>query len=109
MASWWPFKKPMIVQAANHQKLVVNSTNPPSAKDYRKLGIRHGMWVYTPSGVGIITGLNGTVLEVMLTHQDGTNSLAVAHDAGTTRQARYHEIPESRKPELTRANALGYY
>lgn len=75
----------------------------------RETGLRTGMWVYTPEGVGIVTRLRGNgATDVMLTDESGNNRLAVRYAAGRLRQATHLEIPEARRPAPTRAQLMGY-
>lgn len=76
--------------------------------------VKGGMWVvYSDtvfkSRVGILTALSDQdVATVMLVHEDGTNFMEVRDMAANLKQAKYHDIPEARKPNLAAATHLGY-
>lgn len=81
---------------------------------------RLGMWVVHAAGVGILTGARADGdAEVTLQKPDGStlmtlgpNDVAipdvVVAPLQALRQARIHEIPESRRGDLAKLAALGY-
>ena len=75
----------------------------------RETGLREGMWVNTLEGIGIIRRILGSgQVEVMLTHQDGTNRIELRVHQDTLRQSRIEDIPECRRPSYERGQVLGY-
>lgn len=81
---------------------------------------RLGMWVVDAAGVGILTGAraNGDA-EVTLIKPDGSTVMTIGADdkavphvvtcpLNALRQARIHEIPESRRGDPAQLAALGY-
>lgn len=82
------------------------------SRAFAVLGVRHGMWVMTEFGVGIVTGtdVENRVLKVNLANEDGTNKENISVGSGVVRQATYNEIPSPRRVglERNRALAMGY-
>lgn len=83
-------------------------------------GLRTGMWVMTPNGVGILTGCRIDGLgEVTLSKPDGSTMMVLDADdkavpAVVVRelvqidQASIEDIPESRRGDVERLRAMGY-
>lgn len=77
----------------------------------RVYGLRRGMWVTAGEhGTGILTNIydSGNVL-VMLVNSDGSNRVVLPCHAMELKQARYKDIPESRRPERLEAIKYGYW
>lgn len=102
-------------------------TRPPEAKthvvyaevpshDFKRalahFGVRHGMWVLTDHGVGIVRDVDipNTSLVVALAHPDGTTNVDVVVPVASVKQATYEQIPVSRRENLSReaARSMGY-
>ena len=71
-------------------------------------GLRRGMWVITPEGVGILTGVYNGFVEVMLTDDAGCNKRTQNFESGKVAQAKQGQIPKPRRPEAALAAKLGY-
>ena len=61
-------------------------------------GLRLGMWVSTPEGIGIVTGVFADTVEVMLTDDAGFNKKKQNFIAGSVQQAKLGQIPKARRP-----------
>jgi hypothetical protein len=69
---------------------------------------RNNMWVMTPDGIGIIFDLRQPVLVHLVDERTGLTIGAKEYLAETIRQAKYKEIPESRRGSPEKAARLGY-
>jgi len=69
---------------------------------------RNGMWVMTSKGIGIVFDLKNNL--VHLVNENGETVNALVATPSQMRQARFEEIPKSRKVGLTadQAAELGY-
>ncbi len=71
-------------------------------------GLRRAMWVMTPSGVGIVTGVYADTIEVMLVDDAGLNKRTDNFETGKLSQAKVGQIPKLRRPDEAAAKAMGY-
>ncbi len=71
-------------------------------------GLRRAMWVMSPSGVGIVTGVYADTVEVMLVDDAGLNKRSECFDSGKLSQAKVGQIPKARRPDPQLAAKLGY-
>ncbi len=62
-------------------------------------GLRLGMWVTTPEGIGIVTGVVADCASVMLVDDAGHNKKAQNFTLGSVQQAKFLQIPKARRPE----------
>lgn len=72
--------------------------------------LRKGMWAaYADGGIGIINGftVDGKI-EFHRVGPEGLTELVLIVDPGMLVQARWREIPESRRPDRKAANKSGY-
>ena len=73
------------------------------------LSLRRGMWVTTPSGIGICTGVYKGFIEVQLTDPAGANLGPKQNfETGKVGQAKHMQIPQPRRPSAEVAKAMGY-
>jgi len=71
--------------------------------------LRKGMWVVADDGqVGIINAMRDGKAEFHRVGAEGLTEIVLLLDPSTLVQARYREIPESRRPRREVAAALGY-
>lgn len=68
---------------------------------------RNNMWIMTPDGVGIVFDLREPV-RVHLVDANGITVGDKEYSSLSLRQAKYLEIPESRRGDPTKAKRLGY-
>lgn len=106
------FRKPPPSEDAVKHVVYAEAPSLDFNRPFAILGVRHGMWVLTEFGVGIVTGtdLDNRVLKVSLTNDDGTNKELISVSSNVVRQAKYDEIPSPRREglERDRALAMGY-
>lgn len=79
-----------------------------TSTDVVKSQWRNNMWVMTPQGIGVIFKL-GPQCEIHLVAQDGSTSGVSLLPVDQLRQAKWDEIPESRRGvSRERGLQLGY-
>jgi hypothetical protein len=93
---------------------------PLPASVFEAHGLRAGMWVQTPNGVGIVTTIIHQPKEqtpaieaewyarVMLTDAEGIDLADIYLAPSLVRQATLAEIPAPRRPDPQTAARLGY-
>lgn len=92
--------------------VIVDRPTKSILKGYK---VRQGMWVTTPDGVGIVTGLvdvdspegKKILVKVMLVDAAGENKKENAFAPKGIKQASIREIPEARRPSHD-VSHLGY-
>lgn len=86
--------------------VIPQNTDPTQVK---RQEWRNGMWVVTSKGLGIIFEIGNDLL-IHLINDKGETVNATIENRQSVRQARFDEIPISRKVGLTkeRAEYLGY-
>ena len=107
MAKFWElFKKfeeapspEQAAEAVSEFRQVRPGLDSSSRQDLQNWGLRLGMWVSTPEGVGIVTGTYQDTVEVMLTDDAGFNKKKQNFTAGAVQQAKWAQIPKARRPE----------
>lgn len=105
----WPWIKepsaPPRVHVVTPQRHVVNLKKTTGG------AFRNGMWVVVGElrRAGILRDSNELgVADVMLVQEDGTNLLEVHVPLSELTQAKWLDIPESRRPNASMAAAMGY-
>lgn len=109
----WLLRKPPKEPKGNTRKVVVDAGKPigREEKDFLKsLGLRQGMWVATDQGVGLVLGADPEFVAVQLVDDKGENRLSVNVLHHVVKQAKYREIPKSRRERIAPdvAKAYGY-
>lgn len=69
---------------------------------------RNNMWVMTPNGVGIIFALAEPVTVHLVDVNTGETLRSALYSSHDIRQARYEEIPSTRRGTREKAVELGY-
>lgn len=112
MAKFWElFKRLEELPAQEVQSVVIKpQTADEALKDafLNSKGLRRAMWVMTPAGIGIVTGVRSGTVEVMLVDDAGLNKQKEHFETGKLRQAKVLEIPRPRRPDEATAKARGY-
>ena len=116
MAKFWEFFKKIedsvdeSVKEQAVQEFVVGTTALPETAQALLAAnkLRRAMWVMTPEGVGIVTGVYDKFIEVMLTDDSGQNKRTQAFEPGKLSQAKVGQIPAPRRPDAATAAKMGY-
>jgi hypothetical protein len=104
-------KRTLNINSKGSVKPVVLNKDPEVAKEIGFTGeLRKGMWVATSEGkVGIATGLLGKFVVVDLVDETGATVITATLQGATLSQARWSQIPESRRPSQAAALSKGYF
>lgn len=97
--------------------VTVRKKDPEVKRQLADQNLRPGMWVSTPTGVGIVTGVTAPATPgetpkavVAKVREDGTTSHTDYHEFSEVKQAQAKDIPHARRSHLSddELNARGY-